>query len=221
MTAAFTWSYSQLKNYETCAKRYLHYNVAKDVKEPESDQLRTGNELHAAFEARLKRSTPLPFGLTHHEPLLEKIIAAPGETHGEQKLGLTSSFVPTGFFSKQVWLRVVIDAVKINDTYATVLDYKTGKPSEDITQLQIFAATIFHHQPRVQRVRSALVFVNHEHIEKAEFVREDVTEIWSEILPRVKKLEQARAAQEYPPNPSGLCKKYCSVVSCPYHGKGG
>jgi len=216
----FAWSYSQLKNWETCPKRYFHYNVAKDVVEPESAQLKEGNALHAAFEARVKSNTELPLGFTHHEALLASIINAPGVVYAEQKLAMTSSFTPTAFFSKTAWLRSVLDCTKVNETTATTLDWKTGKPSHDMTQMQLAAATLFCHQPKVNRVKVALVFVNHDEVESGEFVREDLPEIWGEILPRVKLVEQARAKQEYPPKPSGLCKRYCAVVSCPYHGRG-
>ena len=217
---ALSWSYSALKNYETCPKRYYHYNWAKDVKEPETDALRSGNELHAHFEQRLK-GTQLPLGYGQYEALLKRVIDAPGQTYGEQKLAITSSFAPVGFFARGVWLRVVIDAAKVNGDRATIFDWKTGRPSEDITQLQIMTAVVMHHSPAIARVKAALVFVNYDKIEPAEFVREDLTEIWGEILPRVKALEKARQNMEFPPKPSGLCKKYCAVVSCPFHGKGG
>ncbi len=219
--SGFSWSFSHIKNFSTCPKRYFHYQIAKDVEEPESDALREGNELHKAFELRLLRGAALPAGMGQHETLLSSIERAPGKSYGELKLAITSSFKPCAFFARDVWCRVVIDAAKIADDYAIILDYKTGKPSDDILQLQLMAAVLFHHQPQLQRIRAALVFVNHDHVEKAEFVRSDLTEIWAEILPRVKKLEQARQQQEYPPKPSGLCKKYCAVVSCPYYGKGG
>lgn len=218
---SFTWSYSVLKNFETCPKRYFHYNLQKDVVEPETDQLRSGNELHSVFEQRIKSNTPLPLGYGHHDGLLAKVIAAPGSTHAEQKLAITSSFTPVGYFGKGVWFRTVIDAAKVNGSVATIFDWKTGRPGEDITQLQLMSATIFHHAPAIQRVRAALVFVNHDKIERAEFVRSDLTEIWGEILPRVKAVEKARQTTEFPPKPSGLCKKYCAVMSCPFHGRGG
>jgi len=214
----FAWSYSVLKNFETCALRYYSYNVAKNVIEPETEQLKEGNRLHKVFENRLK-GEPLPLGFAHHEALLASILNAPGVTYAEQKLAMTSSFTPSGYFGKGVWFRTVIDCTKVRETSATVLDWKTGKVSEDETQLKLMAATLFCHMPAVQRIKAALVFVNYDHAERAEYVREDLTEIWGEILPRVKLVERARQAQHYPPTPSGLCKKYCAVTSCPHHGR--
>ena len=50
--------------------------------------------------------------------------------------------------------------------------------------------------------------------------REDIPAFVAQLLPRVKKLEWAHQTMTFPPNPSGLCIKYCKVVSCPFHGKG-
>lgn len=216
----FAWSYSALKNFETCPKRYLHYNVLKDVVEPESTQLAEGNRLHDVFAKRLSKGAGLPLGYAQFESMLARIAAAPGTLSVEQKLAITGDFQPVGFFGKGVWARSVIDAVVVSGTTAVVFDWKTGKPSVDETQLAIMAGTIFVHQPQVTRVKAALVFVHHQHTEPAEYVREDQASIWNEIIPRVRALQKAIATQEYPPRPSGLCKKYCAVVSCPYYGRG-
>ena len=34
---SFAWSYSKLKNFETCPKRSWHLDVARDIKEPEGE----------------------------------------------------------------------------------------------------------------------------------------------------------------------------------------
>ena len=49
---AFAWSYSRLKNFESCPKRHYHVDVVKDVREEESEQLKWGNALHDAFAKR-------------------------------------------------------------------------------------------------------------------------------------------------------------------------
>lgn len=217
----FSWSYSQLKNFETCPKRYYHYNVAKDVVEPESAQLREGNDLHKAFELRLKDGIPLELPYAPHEAMLSRIYQAPGKGFTEQKLAFSSTFQPTTYFGRGVWFRTQIDYAKVVDDKAAIFDWKTGKPKDDLTQLQLMAAAMFIHMPTLQRVKSALVFVQHEQVERAEFERGDLTEIWGDILPRVKLVERARSTQTYPPKPGGLCKSWCAVTSCPFHGQGG
>jgi hypothetical protein len=80
---------------------------------------------------------------------------------------------------------------------------------------------MFAHAPELRRVRAALVFLGHNATTQAEYDRDDLPEIWSEIMPRVRAMAKARQEREYPPRPSGLCKRYCAVMSCPYFGKGG
>lgn len=218
---AFAWSYSALKNFETCQKRYLHYNVRKDVVEPETPQLAEGNALHKHFADRLSKGMPLPLGYGMHEPLLARIAAAPGTLAVEQKLAITAEFRPATYFARDVWFRTVVDAGKTHEGRCTVFDWKTGKQVSDDTQLALMAATIMAHDPGVQRVKAALVYVNHGGIEQAEYTRDSLVEIWNDIIPRVRAIEKAAATQTYHPKPSGLCRRYCAVVSCPYHGKGG
>jgi len=215
----FTWSFSALKNFEVCARRYYNYNVARDVKEPESDAIKQGHAVHAAFDARIKTGKPLPLGMGMHEGMLAKFVQAPGETYAEQKLGLTSEFKPSAFFGKGVWFRTVLDATKVQGETATIVDWKTGRPDDDTTQLKLGAEVIFAHNQNIQHVRSAFMFVNHEQMEREDYVRSDLTEIWGDILPRVRKLVEARQQQNYPPKPGGLCRRYCAVTSCPFHGK--
>ena len=220
-TASFSWSYSALKNFESCPRRYYHYNVARDVKEEESDALRFGHSVHSAFEARVKTGTPLPMGMGMHEKLLSQFASAPGQIYAEQKLAMNASFEPASWFGNGAWLRTVLDYTNVrpDGETATVLDYKTGKPSEDLTQLQLCAAMVFTHAPSVNRVKAALWFTAYGQMERAEFLRDDLTEIWAEVLPRVNRLAAAKAQGEYPPKPGGLCKRWCGVKSCAYNGK--
>jgi uncharacterized membrane protein len=222
MSKPFSWSYSALKNYETCPKRHYHYDVIKDVKEPESPQLREGHLLHQAFQNRVSKNIELPPNMARFEPMLANIQTADGTTYTEQKLALTSTFQPSEYFGGNVWFRTVLDVAKVRDDgVATVLDYKTGKVTEDLTQLQLMSMTLFAHMPKVQTVHAALAFVNYDYVDGKAYTRSDITPVWSGILPRVRALEKARAMQEFPPQPSGLCRRFCGVVSCPYHGRGG
>lgn len=214
----FSWSYSALKNFETCPRRHYAYEVAREVKEPESEALKHGHAVHAAFQARVAKGKKLPLGMGMHEKMLAKLATAPGEIHAERKLALASTLEPAGWGN--AWFRIVLDYTNIRDDgTATVIDYKTGRVTEDMTQLQLAAATLFAHDPEITRVKAALLFVAHEQVERAEFLRDNVTEIWSEVLPRVRKVEEARRTQNYPPKPGGLCKRWCGVRACPFNGK--
>lgn len=217
----FSWSYSALKNFETCPRRYYHYQIKKDVVEPQSAELQSGHQLHGAFEARVKEGKQLPLGYGQYEDMLATFINAPGTTYAEQRLALTSEFKPSAYFGNDVWFRTVIDAAKVRteDGFALIIDWKSGKPKDDTTQLQLMAATMLLHDPKLQVVRASLAFVGHKIWETEEYTRDDLRRIWGDILPRVNELKEARAMGNYPAKPGGLCRRYCVVKTCPYNGR--
>jgi hypothetical protein len=216
----FTWSFSALRNFQTCPRRYYEYDIAKSITEPESVHLREGHRVHEAFAARIRDGTPLPLGLGMHEGMLARLVEAPGEIHVEQRLGLTSSFQPAEFFGKSVWFRTVLDVVKLQPNgKALIIDWKTGKVADDMTQLALCAVTLMAHDARVHEVKAALIFTAYgEHVEES-YSRSDITLIWSRMLPRVNQLLDAHQTQHYPPNPGGLCRRWCAVSSCPFNGR--
>ena len=114
----------------------------------------------------------------------------------------------------------MLDVVKYRPNgRALVIDWKTGKVSDDMTQLALSAATLFAHDPKLQEINTALIFTAYgEHVTES-YSRSDVTSIWSRMLPKVNRLVDAHQTQHYPPNPGGLCRRWCSVTSCPFHGR--
>ena len=215
----FTWSYSRLKNFETCPKRHWHYDIAKDFKD-DGGQMNEGQDGHKAFDARIRSNKPLPLGLLQHEPMMAKLASMGGETYSELKLALTKDYQASGYFDDRVWFRTVVDFCNVKNDAATILDYKFGKPTPDMTQLQLMSATVMHYMPVLKRVRARLLFVNHNKVEGAEFSPGDLASIWAGILPRVMKLQMAVETNDFPPTPNGLCKRWCGVTECPYHGRG-
>ena len=208
---SFAWSYSQLTSFETCPRRYYLLSVAKTVKEPQSDELLYGNRVHKAMENRLKTGEPLPGSMMTLEPYAQAVIAKPGQRLVEQKYAITDNFEQTTWFAKDVWARSVADAIVINGDKLAVLDWKTGNKKPDSAQLRMSAAMMFHIYPYVQTVTTAFVWLKDKDITSETLTRNDLPEVWADLLPRVKRLEIARAENKFPPKPSGICRKWCPV----------
>jgi hypothetical protein len=49
-----TWSYSSLKTFEQCPKKYYHLRIVKDVKDEGSEATIYGQEVHKAAEEYIK-----------------------------------------------------------------------------------------------------------------------------------------------------------------------
>jgi hypothetical protein len=220
---AFAWSYSKLKNFETCPKRYYNIDVAKKVREEESDELRYGNMLHKLLADAISGKAALPDA---HKAMQKWVDVVAGVSSGsanilvEQQMAITADFAPTEWFSNTAWYRGIGDVIKIVGPVAAVLDWKTGKILEDGVQLALMAQCVFAHHPEVQKIRTEFVWLKHDARTRADFARSDMVSVWAGLMPRVQALERAHKLEEFPAKPGALCRKWCPVSSCPHHGEG-
>jgi hypothetical protein len=215
----FSWSFSKLTSFETCPKRHYHYDVARDIKEPESDALIWGNQVHEALANAVSGVAPLPDTMKEYQKWVDRIVTGGGKILVEQKLALKADFSPTAWNDwNGGWFRGIGDVIKIVQDVALIVDYKTGKIKEDGTQLALMAACVFAHYPEVNNVRSEFIWLKEDATTRADFARNDMQKVWVNILPRVESLAKAHESVSFPPKPGGLCKRWCGVNSCPHNG---
>lgn len=159
-----TWSYSSMKTFQQCPKKYYHLKIAKDIKQEDTTATIYGKEMHKAAEDYIKEDIPLPPHFLFLAELLDALKAIPGEKHCEVELGISlvnGKYQPCAFDAKNVWWRGIADLVIINGDSAYSVDYKTSKNAKyaDTKQLDLVAAAILHHFPQIKVIRSALAFV--------------------------------------------------------------
>lgn len=221
-TKEWSWSYSKLKNFEVCPKRMYEIDVARNYIEPEDPDgpLAWGNRVHKALAQALTGAAPLPSEMEQYKGWVDRVLRGSGQLFVEQKYAINRQFQKTAYFADDVWYRGVGDVVRINGTIALVLDWKTGKILEDSVQLMLMAQCLFSHFPDLTHVRSEFVWLKEECTSPELFSRQEVAEQWMGLLDRVNALETAAKTMTYPPKPGFLCKKFCAVTSCPFHGKG-
>ncbi len=218
----FNWSYSKLKNYAACPKKHWHVDIVKNVKEEDSEILRWGNEVHDKLAKRLgKHKIPLPNTMADFEVHARGVERVPGTLLVEQKYGLTEDFSGCGFLDSRVWYRGIGDVVIVDRERAIVIDWKLGKILEDSQQLALMAACIFGHYPAVQQVDTIFMWLKDDAKTHQVFKREEMPGMWAALMPRILEYKQATSSQEFPAKPGGLCRKWCPVDTCPYHGEGG
>jgi len=222
-SSSFNWTFSKLKTFENCAKKYSHLYVLKDVTEEDSEHLRVGNEVHAALAKAVLTGQPLAADLADYQHWVDKFragVGTPGvELLVEQKLAIDENFQPVEFFARKVWMRGVIDVAKIIGDVAVVADWKTGKPQEDLIQLALFAALTFAHKPQLKKIRTEFIWLKDNFSTREDFSREDMVELWSSVLPRVESLRNSHDTMEFPAVQNALCR-YCPVLKCAHNKKG-
>ncbi len=218
-----TWSYSSLKTFEQCPKKYYHLKVVKDVKDEGSEATLYGQELHKAAEDYLKEGKPIPPKFGYVQDTVDAIKKIPGEKHCELKLGVRKTdtgYEPCGFFDKDVWWRGIGDVIVVQDELAFSLDYKTSKNAKyaDLKQLDILAAALFTHFPQIKKIKSALAFVvSNEFVHKEHFA-EMRDSYFAAFEPDLDRLATAQETGVWNTNTGPLCK-FCPVVSCEHNRK--
>lgn len=217
---AWSWSYSKLKNFETCPRRHYEIDLQKNYTDT-SEALTWGNDLHAAMAKACTGAAPLPPEMSEYQYWVDRVKAGPGTLYVEQKYAITKGFTKTSWFGSDAWFRGIGDVVRVDGPVALGLDWKTGKVLEDSVQLALLAQCIFSHFPDVKKVRTEFIWLKEGDCTTPEiFDRADMSALWGGLLPRVSAMQQAHDLQHYPPLPGKLCARWCPVQSCPHHGKG-
>lgn len=222
----FAWSYSRLKNYEVCPKRYYETDVEKKYNDgDDNEQLKHGELVHDALAKRCQDGTPLPVGYDY-EHWAVRVLAGGGEVFTELELAIDQNFGPAPWFQDykdpskpKPWFRAKVDLVKKQGPIALLVDWKTGKILEDSFQLALAAACAFAKWPDLEAIRCSFIWLKEDAESSETFYRADMARMWREIWPRVQSLSSAHQSMDFPPTPSRMCRKWCKVVSCPNHGK--
>jgi hypothetical protein len=220
------WSYSSIKTFDQCPKKYYHLRVLKDFKDEDSTATIYGKELHKAAEDYMASGTPIPPRYAFIQDALEALSKIEGEKHCEIKLGVAKrdgKFVPCDFFAKDVWWRGIADLLIVNEEKRTayLVDYKTSKNAKyaDTKQLDLLAGAVFTHFPKVVEIKSALLFVVSNEIVKKEHEYIMKSSYMNSMEPELARLEAAIKNNVWNPNAGPLCK-FCPVTECAHNRKG-
>lgn len=213
---ALTHSYSAIKDFQGCGRRYHQVRILRKYKQSDTSATLYGTAVHKAFEEFILHGTPLPESFQQFSAFVEPLTKFKGTILCEEKLGIRRDFTPCEFFAKDVWFRGVPDYLSIDEDkgVARVGDFKTGKSSRfaDTSQLELMAAMVMAHYPKINKVRGALLFVVAKDVIKADFTRDQFPEIMSKWAGYAGNIEAAVETQVWNARPSGLCK-FCPLPS--------
>jgi hypothetical protein len=215
------WSYSSIKTFDQCPKKYFHLKIVKDVKDIPGEAADYGTAVHEAAELFIKDGTPIPEKFAYMRPIVEPLAAKQGTKHTELRLGVSKTdtgYEPTTFFAKDVWWRGIVDLLIVNGSTAYMIDYKTGKSAKyaDMKQLDLMAGAIFVHYPEVQKIKSALAFVVSNEFPKKVHVREKLDQYFNVFNDQLDQLEVAMDNGIWNAKTSPLCG-WCPVKQCEHY----
>ena len=217
---SIVWSFSSLKTFQQCPKKYYHTKIARDVVEPDTTATLYGKSAHTVAEEYIRDDKEIPAQFEYMKPMLDVLSKLEGDKLCEVKLGLTKNLEACDFDAKNVWWHGIADLVVINEEkqLAHSVDYKTSKSARyaDVKQLDLVAAGLFAKFPTIQRVKSALIFVVSKEFVKAEHHREMVPKYMEKPTQDVARIEAALENGVWNPVQGPLCK-FCAVKQCEYN----
>lgn len=215
-----TWSFSSLKTFQQCPKKYYHLKEAKDVVDTPHESALYGSSVHKAAENYIRDGEPIPKKYSYMEPILNTLNSVAGDKHCELELGLTEDLQPCAFRAPNVWWHGIIDLLIVDKSkqLAHMVDYKTGKSARyaDTKQLDYMATAVFAHFPEVVKIKSALLFVvSNEFVRKEHTVSNKADYIQSAMVD-IDRLRKAKETKVWNAVSGPLCK-FCPVRECEHN----
>ena len=211
------WSYSSLKDFIGCPKRYQEVKVLKNYEFQPTAATTYGNKVHAALENYVKSGIEIPANYQRFKVYADALLELPGEKFTEHHMALTLDRQPCGFYDKNRWVRGIADLLIINGEDAAVIDYKTGSEKyPDPDQLKLMAILTFAHFPEVMSVNAGLFFIAKDVVIDEQYKREDIDTLWTHFTPHLERLSYSYENDDWPTNPTALCR-FCPVVTCNFN----
>lgn len=215
--AEYTWSFSSLKDYINCPKKYYEVKVAQNFEVVPSEQMIYGTEVHKALEDYVRDGTELATNYLRFKQAADALIAIPGTKYCEYEMALDYDKKPCDFKDPNRWVRGIVDLLIVDGDYAFIVDYKTGSHRyPDAKQLRLMALMTFAHFPQVTKIKAGLLFVMHNHFVTEEYSRDDIEGSWAHFTVPLMRLTQSYETGSWSANPGPLCR-FCPVKTCEFH----
>jgi len=214
------WSFSSLKLFQQCPRKYYRTKVVKDIVEPDTTATLYGKSAHTAAEEYIRDGKEIPAQFAYMKPMLDRLASVSGNKFCEIKLGITEDLEPCEFDAPNVWWHGVADLVVINEEkqLAHSVDYKTSKNARyaDTMQLDLIAVGLFAKYPDIKKIKSALLFTVSGDLITAEHYVDKKDDYIKKPAMGVERLQKAFETKVWNPNSGPLCK-FCSVKDCEYN----
>ncbi len=217
----FSWSYTNLRDFETCPRKWAEAKFYRRYKDEVSEAGEWGFRAHeqlAALLTQKEEPKEIPPSLKSVERIVRELRSIPYRLRFvESKWAFDKDMVLLkDFFDRSAWFRAVLDAgyVMENCKDAVIVDWKTGKPKDDDSQLMVFAKALISVVPYpIERVHAGYAWLQTGKLTRATFTRDEIERWWeNDLMVRVARMELACREEDFPARPCGLCGKWCPVT---------
>mgnify|MGYP000005566163 FL=1 len=165
------YSYTALKDFAHCPRKYHRVRITKTHKVETTEATEYGSAVHKALENYARDQTPLPYSLQQYQPYADALDVARATYTliPEQTIGLTHDGQAVfGTDRADMWWARDIKIAGICDllllscdrTTGKIADYKTGGDKyPDIEQLDLMAFLAMRAYPTLETLEAKLLYV--------------------------------------------------------------
>ena len=221
---------TSIGTYLSCPLMFKEKYLLKKHPFVESEASRYGNRFHATAELRLLYDEPEAPEFLEFKPVFDSIRSLPGKLHAEVELAVNAAFEPCDmkdYRNKELGNK--IDVLVVDNDYARIIDWKTGKRYDDPLQIDINAVTVFSNFPQVNRIRARYLYtktgefgMTKNYYRTAAYVTsgadEPLVNVRQGLRMHLLRMQNAFKEDRFRPNRNGLCKNFCPVHDCPMNG---
>lgn len=209
-----TYSYSALKQFETCPRQFYEVRVLKKHPRQETEATIWGTQVHLAAEEYIRDGKAFEFDFPGQDTVVA-LSKLQGEKHCELEMAVNDKLEPVAFGDPTAMLRGIADVVVIKEDRAFTGDWKTGGSKyPDVAQLELMALFLFAKFPEIQKSHGALLFLKDGAVVQKITKREDSGKLWPNWIGKINRVEAAHETGVWNPKSSGLCAGYCPVTEC-------
>lgn len=206
------WSYSFLHAFDDiCPHQGEARYITKTIKFVETEPVRWGNEVHAAFEARIGSGKPLPPNMSQWEKF-----AAPFDGKSakcEEWFYIDTAGKVCDRYAKNLFGRGKIDCYVLAGDAAWLPDWKTGNSRyEDPFELAIQGLLLKAKYPHLKTIKGAYAWLKEDRWSPPYDVS-DVTATWNRVCSIMQTVLNYRKIGEFPKKRGPLCG-YCQRWDC-------
>lgn len=213
-------SHSKINTYETCPRKYQLIYVDKSYKEDgDNPYFIKGQRLHKQLEnyvvSKLADEPDMAKGMSiasrNAIPIVNKLMAKFPDYYPEQKICVDKNYNKLAWFSKDAYYRAIIDFLAMSKVEAVLLDYKSGKvrPYEGFGgQLHLSGFLMMMLYPKLQRVTSSYLYLEHKETITITIGRSDVMELKNHFEDKYKEIN---SDEEFKPKRNEFCM-YCNAT---------
>jgi hypothetical protein len=213
-------SYSFYNTLANCPHQAFHRYVGKTLPYVESPEMAWGNQVHAAFEHRIKSGATLPDTMQAGEVLagmfhdIAKVVAV----RVELQLAMTADGKPCDYKDyDRVWFRGKLDCVTRTADSAWMIDWKTGNVREDPFELECGALLLKVNRPELADIKGEYFWLKTGQA-GLRYTLNNHDRYYAKLVNLRHDAETYLEKGEWPKKKTPLCG-WCDVMSCEHNTK--